>query len=62
MNEWNIFTGGPCLVQFLGFGKNLTLQNLYLWILHSQFPRVQILTSDSRKRLPSIVVIQNCAW
>ena len=36
-------TGGPLLVRFLGPGKNHTMQNLYQWVLHSQFPLLQIL-------------------
>ena len=33
-------TGGHRLVQFLGFGKNCAMRK---WVLHSQFPLVQIL-------------------
>ena len=40
--QYECSTGGPRLVQFLGFGKNRTMRNLYQRVLHSQFPLLQI--------------------
>ena len=51
------YTGGPCLVRFLGFGKNRTMQNSYYWVLHSQFPLVLILLHSDQVEIPLVLIL-----